>query len=194
MQNKKVFILLGHPDKDTYSGALAESYEKGAREAGHEVRRTNLGEVEFNPILHKGYKEIQELEPGLVKIQEDIKWADHIVIVYPNWWSTMPALLKGMFDRMYLPGFAFNFDKQTKKLIPLLKGRSARVIIVAGTNSPFKTRFLYGDYTNEIEKGILGFAGFSPVKISTFGPCDRCKIDNKEVWKKEVYNLGRKGV
>ena len=194
MQNKKVFILLGHPDKETYSGAMAESYEKGALESGHEVRRTNLGEVDFDPILHKGYKEIQELEPGLKKIQEDIKWADHVVIVYPNWWNTMPALLKGMFDRMYLPGFAFNFDKETKKLIPLMKGKSARVVVVAGTNSPFKTRLLYGDYTNEIKDGILKFAGFSPVKISAFGPCERCSVEKKEDWKKEVYELGKKAV
>ena len=194
MQNKKVFILLGHPDKETYSGAMAESYEKGALEAGHEVRRTNLGEVDFDPILHKGYKAIQELEPGLKKIQEDIKWADHVVIVYPNWWNTMPALLKGMFDRMYLPGFAFNFDKETKKLIPLMKGKTARVIVVAGTNSPFKTRLLYGDYTNEIKDGILKFAGFSPVKISAFGPCERCSVEKKEDWKKEVYELGKKAV
>lgn len=191
---KKIFILLGHPDVDTFSGALAGEYERGARQAGYEVRRTNLGEVSFDPILHKGYKEIQELEPGLVKIQEDISWADHLVILYPNWWNTMPALLKGMFDRLWLPDFAFNFDKQTKKIIQRLMGRSARVIIVSGTNSPWKTRMLYGDYTNEIEKGILGFAGFSPVKISAFGPCEQCGNNQQEAWKKRVYELGKKGI
>ena len=114
MTTKNIFILLGHPDPetDTFSKAMTEAYEKGAKDTGHTVRRTNLGEVDFDPILHKGYKEIQELEPGLREIQENIKWADHFVVVYPNWWNTMPALLKGFFDRAWLPGFAFNFENE----------------------------------------------------------------------------------
>lgn len=194
MQNKKVFILLGHPDKDTYSGALAESYENGAREAGYEVRRTNLGEVEFNPILHKGYKEIQELEPGLVKIQEDINWADHIVIVYPNWWNTMPALLKGMFDRIFLPNFAFTIDKKTKKIHQLLKGKSARVIISSGTYSPLVIRIKFGDFTNEISRGILGFSGIAPVQITTFGPIEYVTKQKKDRWIQKIYELGKKAI
>lgn len=190
---KKILVLLGNPDANTYSGQLATAYENSAREAGHEVERVNLGDLQFDPILHQGYKVIQELEPDLVKLQEQIKSADHLVIVYPNWWCTMPALLKGMFDRMWLPGFAFNFDKETKKLIKRLTGKTARVIIVAGTHSPFQTWWKFGDYTNEIESGILEFAGFK-TKVSAYGPCD--KVDNvcRDKWVEEVEELGRKGV
>lgn len=191
---KKIYILLGHTDKETYSGALADEYEKGARDGGHEVRRTNIGEIQFDPILHKGYKEIQELEPDLLKVQEDMKWADHIMLVYPNWWNTMPAILKGMFDRMWLPGFAFNFDKKSKKLIKCLSGKSARVIIVAGTHSPLITWCKFGDYTNEIRLGILKFAGISPVRLTALGPCERVTEEKKEQWKRDIFEFGKKGV
>ncbi len=191
---KKIYILLGHPDTDTFSGALADAYEAGAHDAGHEIRRSNLGELNFDPILRKGYKEIQELEPDLVKIQEDIGWAEHVVFIYPNWWNTMPALLKGMFDRMWLPGFAFNFDKATKQLIQRLKGKSSRVLIVAGTHSPFWTRVKFGDYTNEIRRGILEFAGFSPVCLTAFGPCEKVSDEQKKKWKQKVFELGARGV
>jgi putative NADPH-quinone reductase len=166
---------------------------KGAESKGHEVRRVNLGEVAFDPILHKGYKVIQELEPGLKEIQGHILWADHFVVVYPNWWNTMPALLKGFFDRAWLPGFAFNFDKVNRKIIKRLAGKTARVIIAAGTNSGFITWWKYGDYKNEIQRGILEFSGFNPVEISTFGPCDISGDAEKNNWISEAYALGEKG-
>lgn len=190
---KKILVLLGHPDKETYSGQIADRYEQGARAGGHEVARVNIGEITFDPILHKGYKEIQQLEPDLLSLQEKIRWADHLVIVYPNWWCTMPAILKGLFDRLWLPGFAFNFDKQTKKLIQRLSGKTARVIIVAGTHSPFQTWWKFGDYTNEIQYGILEFAGFK-TKVSAFGPCDH--VDNvcREDWLGDVEQLAKDGI
>lgn len=191
-QKKKIFILLGHPDKETYSGSFATAYEEAAREAGHEVRRCNLGEVPFDPILHKGYKEIQQLEPGLLAIQEDIKWADHFVVIYPNWWNTMPALLKGFFDRAWIPGFAFNFDKQTKKIIQRLKGKTANVIIVSGTFTPFMIWWKFGDFKNEIQRGLLEFSGFK-TKVTTFGPCERVDDAQREAWMKEVRAWGKIG-
>lgn len=190
---KKILVLLGNPETTSFSGEVATAYENAAREAGHEVMRVNISDMQFDPILHKGYKEIQQLEPDLLAMQDKWRWADHIVIIYPNWWCTMPAILKGMFDRMYLPGFAFNFDKQTKRLIQRLKGKTSRVIVIAGTHSPFMTWLKFGDYTNEIVHGILGFAGIKAT-ASTFGPADRVSDQVRAKWMKKVASLGKKGV
>ncbi len=189
--SKKILVLLGHPDHETFSGTVADRYQAAAQDAGHEVRRKNIGQLQFDPILHKGYKEIQHLEPDLVALQEDFNWADHILIVYPNWWVTMPAILKGLFDRMWLPGFAFNFDKTTKQLIQRLKGKTARVIIISGTHSPFQTWWKFGDYYNEIQEGILGFAGIK-TSVKTIGPCEKVDDTCRERWMKDVEKLGRK--
>lgn len=190
---KNILVLLGHSDKDTFSGKVADAYEHAAREAGHTVERVNLGELSFDPILHKGYKEIQALEPDLVALQEKIKWADHVTVVYPNWWCTMPAILKGLFDRVWLPGFAFNFDKETKKLIQRLTGKTGRVIILAGTHSPFRTWWKFGDFTNEIQYGILEFAGIK-TQVSAYGPCDRVDDACRLTWLDEIKALGEKGI
>ena len=190
METKKILVLLGHPSPDTFSGAMADSYQAGAEDAGHEVMRVNLGDLNFDPILHKGYKEIQELESDLIELQNKIQQVDHLVIVYPNWWCTMPALLKGLFDRFWLPGFAFNFDKETRRLVKRLAGKTGRVIIIAGTHSPFKTWWKFGDFTNEIQHGILGFAGIK-TKVSAYGPCEKVDDRCKQGWLKEVENLGK---
>lgn len=190
---KKILVFLGNPDKETYSGQIADRYESAARAAGHEVTRVNISELQFDPILHKGYKEIQPLEPDLVALQETIRAADHLVFIYPNWWCTMPAIMKGLFDRMWLPGFAFNFDKVTKKLIQRLTGKTARVIIVAGTHSPFQTWWKFGDFTNEIQYGILEFAGID-TKVTAFGPCDKVDDVCRADWLTEVEKLAEKGV
>lgn len=84
----------------------------------------------------------------------------------------MPALLKGLFDRFWLPGFAFNFNKETKRIDKHLKGRSARVIVLSGTHSPFQTWWRFGDFTNEIQYGILEFAGIRTA-VTAYGPCEK---------------------
>lgn len=187
---KKIVIICGHPDADTFTGSVLDHYQLAAEEAGHEVHRYNLGSLNFDPILHKGYKEIQHLEEDLQHIQASIRWADHVVIGYPNWWCTMPALLKGLFDRIWLPGFAFNFNKETKKVESHLKGKTGRVFVLCGSHSEFKTWWQFGDFTNEIQYGILGFAGIK-AKVTVYGPCERVGDVCRQDWLKEVANFGK---
>ena len=187
---KKVLVFLGHPDTESMCCQFADSYAEGARLAGCEVRRTNLADMQFDPILHKGYKVIQELEPDLLKLQEDVRWCDHLVIVYPSWWSTMPALLKGLFDRMWLPGFAYKFMPSGLLWHRLLYGRTATVFVTSDAH-PFLARFLFGDNVNEIRDGILWFAGFSP-KIKKVGPMKKISPENKAKWIKRFAKFGRR--
>ncbi len=194
MKKKKIFVLVGHPDSNSLSSELATSYAYGAEEFGHEVRRTNLGDLSFDPILHKAYKEIQPLEPDLLKLQEDVKWADHFVVIYPAWWSTMPALLKGMFDRMWLPGFAYQFYKTGpfKDLLwkRMMTGKTARVFVVSDS-PPIFARMIFGDTTNEIRRGILWFSGFS-VRVKKIGPIKFITPPKVEKWKLKFRNWGAK--
>ncbi|MDO8482616.1 MAG: NAD(P)H-dependent oxidoreductase [bacterium] len=194
MRVKKIFILLGHPDSDTLSGSFADEYEKGAKEAGHEVRRINIGDISFDPILHKGYKEIQQLEPDLLVVQDNIRWSDHFVIFYPSWWSTMPALLKGLFDRIWLPGFSYRFKKEGLGAgyfwTRLMKGKTARVFVMSDSQ-PLMARFIFGDTTNEIRKCILWFAGFR-VGVKKIGPLKFISEERAAHWRHRFEHWGSK--
>lgn len=182
---------MGNPAMDTLSKRLADEYEAGALSAGHEVRRMNLPEMQFDPILHKGYRVIQELEPDLKTFQENIKWCEHFVILYPNWWCATPALLKGLFDRAWLPHFAFNMWDNGMGWTPRLKGRSARIILLANS-SPLVQWLLFGEFTNEMERATLGLAGFSPIKTKIFFPSEHASEAKKDSWFRSVRLLGQK--
>lgn len=197
MQQRKIFLLLGHPDKSGFCGEIADTYEQAARAAGHEVQRLDLGEMQFDPILHKGYRAMQELEPSLVRFQELVKWADHFVVVYPIWWVSMPALLKGLFDRAWLPGSAFRYiktssGKRTLFWHRLFKGKTARTILTSGT-PPWLVRFLPGNVNAQLRWGILWFAGFK-VRSTWFGPAENIPERRKARWLRTVRSLGRRGI
>lgn len=196
-KNKKIVLLLGHPDSgDTLTGQMALLYQTTAIKAGHEVKRFNLSDLAFDPVLHKGYKSIQPLEPDLLSLQDAIRWCDHLVILYPNWWSTMPALLKGLFDRMWLPGFCFGYYKDGwRKHFHLWKrmmnGKTARVIVLSGSHPALIWMFV-GDYTNEIKRGVLWFVGFK-TRVSHFGPSEQAPEWKLNEWRQKIIRLGTRG-
>jgi NAD(P)H dehydrogenase (quinone) len=165
----RTLIILGHPDKKSLCSALADNYEKGACEKGGELKRINLSELNFNPILRNSYKSNQNLESDLVEAQSLIKWANHIVIVYPIWWGSTPALLKGFLDRVFLPDFAFKHRKNSNGWDKLLTGKSARLIVTS--NAPVWS--LYLNYLNPgvhmMKKAVLEYCGISPVSVMSFG-------------------------
>jgi len=193
---RKILLLLGHPDKSGFCGEIADAYQQSAEGAGHTVQRLNLGEMQFDPILHEGYRAIQQLEPDLVRFQELIKWADHTVIVYPVWWVGMPALLKGLFDRAWLPGSAFRYMKMKngKRTIfwhRMYRGKTARIFMTSGT-APWLVRFLPGNVNAQLKWGILWFAGFS-VATKWFGPSESISPEKKQHWLEQVRHIAHRG-
>jgi len=186
--SKNITIILGHPNAVSYCGDLAQAYAQAAKEAGHTVRLFKLGEIAFDPTLHHGYSKRQELEPGLKEIQDAITWANHLVFVYPIWWGSMPALLKGLFDRVFLSGYAFKYRENSQFWDKLLTGRSAHVIATMDT-PPWYYRWVYKmPGHNQIKKTILEFCGIKPVKITSLGPVRYAKPAQREKWLQEIKN------
>jgi len=190
----KITAIDGHPGTDRLVTALMDRYLTAAVDAGAEVTKLNLRDMEFDPILYEGYKKRQEWEPDLAMAAQSIQDCDHLLLGFPLWWGAQPALLKGFFDRVFLPGYAFKYHKKDPMWDRLLKGRSAHVFITADTPE-FFLRLSYGAPVFRQMKGqILGFSGFKPVKQYYFAPIRKKQPQDFEKWLKKAEALGRKVV
>jgi NAD(P)H dehydrogenase (quinone) len=187
---KKILIINGHPDKESLCFALAESYKKGADTNGNQCQLVHLIDLTFNPILTHGYRLVSELEPDLLKMQEAILQADHLVFVYPNWWATLPALLKGFIDRVLLPGFAFKYHEKDPLWDKLLKGKTARLIVTMDSPKWYYWLINRNAGHNAMKIGVLEFCGIKPVKISAFAPVKSADELKRKKWLDEVETLG----
>ncbi|MBD3281571.1 flavodoxin family protein [Candidatus Uhrbacteria bacterium] len=191
---KKILIILGHPDSASFCAGIADSYEQGAKSAKHKIKRLNLGDIKFDPILHHGYNKIQELEPDLKQAQKDIKWAKHIVIITPIWWGLYPAILKGFIDRVFLPGFSFKYTGKFTwdKLLP---NRSGRIITTSGGPALYYKYIVHAPALKALKSTTLNFCGISPVKTTMFGSI-RKTTNPKRIEKilAKVKTLGAKGI
>ncbi len=186
-----VLVIQGHPDEESYNVALGRAYIKGARAAGAAVEELVVSELPFDPNLHFGYRKRTELEPCLLKAQELIRWADHLVIVYPIWWGSLPALLKGFFDRVFLPGFAFKKREGSLFWDKYLTGKSARIICTADQPGWFyRLRYQRPSYY-ALKALTLEYCGIKPVRTTFIGPIRLSKDTFRASWLEKVQKLGR---
>jgi len=143
-------------------------------------------------FLWNGYTKIQELEPDLVMAQEWIHWSDHLVFVYPNWWGSMPAIMKGFFDRVFLPGFAFKYREGSALWHKLLTGRTAHLLVTMDTPGWYYRWIWHRPGHNQMKRTILGFCGINVAKISEFAPVKGSSQEQREKWIALAKDYGAK--
>lgn len=189
---KRILLILGHPSTTSFCAALAERYAQSALDAGHEVRQLRLGEMVFDPVLRDGYQQFQTLEDDLNAAQSDILWAEHLTLVYPIWWGGIPALLKGFFDRVLLPGFAFKYRKGKAFPDKLLNGRTAHLLVTMDT-PPWYYRLIYRmPGLHEVRKTTLQFCGIKPLRTLTFGPVLGSTDQQRRSWLQQAQAIARR--
>ena len=143
-----------------------------------------------------GYKNQKPLEPVLEDFLEALEWSEHFVIATPMWWGGLPARLKGLIDRTFIPGRAFdtrnlNFAGMPS---PLLTGRTARVILTSDTPGWFMRLVYRRALIWQLKGQILGFVGFKPAKFTWFAGASHPKPGTVEKWLNKVRSIGAQAV
>ena len=196
---KRVLMIQGHPDlaQGHLCRSLEEAYASGARDGGHEVRRIDIGALDF-PLLRSQHEwEHGKLPPGLQQSQADILWAEHLVFFFPLWLGDMPALVKGFLEQIARPGFAFLPEgKDPKNTFGKkgLKGRSARLVVTMGMPALIYRLYYRAHSVKSLRRNVLGFAGIGPVGDTLIGMTGTLKPRRVARWLDRLHALGRAAV
>lgn len=189
---QRIVVIQGHPDPDPrrLGRALADAYAQGARDAGHEVRRIDLAALDF-PMLRSREEWLSgSLPESLRGPQEAIGWAGHVVLFFPMWLGTMPALVKAFLEQVLRPGFAVG-DAQDGQWRRLLAGRSARVVVTMGMPAFMYRWYFFAHGTRALERNVLAVCGLKPIRRTLIGMVDGGGPGRHQKTLAKMHELGR---
>ena len=170
MGRRRILILDGHPDPDPgrYCHALAAAYARGAAGAGHVIHRVNLAELDFPVLATRQDWESETPCAAILAVQDELAWAEHLVLIYPLWLGSAPAPLKALLEQIFRPAFAFGGEAATPGA-GRLKGRSARIVVTMGMPALIYRTLFFGHSLKALKRGLLALVGFAPIRDTILG-------------------------
>jgi len=191
--NRRIVVIQGHPDPagNRFCHALAQAYAEGAREAGHAVRVVDVASLQFPILRTQADYEKQGMPPALAGAWDAIQWANHVVIVFPLWLGTMPALLKAFMEQIARPGYAFAYTDHGLP-IQLLGGRSARLIVTMGMPSLFYRLWYFSHGLRSMERNVLKVVGIKPIGETLIGMVGAASAGKRDRWLEKMKAMGAK--
>lgn len=117
--SRRTLVVYCHPDPASFTAAVKDAAVAALREAGHEVRVRDLYADRFDPLLSAAERRAHREpgpRPGLADHAAELRWCEHLVLVYPTWWSGQPAMLKGWIDRVWVRGVAWELPAGSNRV------------------------------------------------------------------------------
>lgn len=188
---KTILVIDGHPDPERprFCHALADAYSEGATAAGHEIRRITLSELDIAFVRSASEFAAPPIAPAIVSAQGDVQWADHIVLVFPLWLGGAPAMLRAFLEQVACG--AFFAETSGRGIKQKLKNKSARLIVTMGMPAFVYRLIFHAHGVKNIMEGVLGFAGFRPVRATLFGAVEAATQHKQKARLAHVRDLGR---
>ena len=163
----KHLVVYAHPNPESFNHAILNTVVESLQGQGHEVTVRDLYAIGLDPVLK--FEGKGEISQEIKAEQEYISKADAITLIYPIWWTGMPAILKGYIDRVYSYGFAYQYNAEGG-IDKLLAGKKGLIINTHGTPKDIYDSI---GMTEALKKtstaGIFEFCGIESVGHLTFG-------------------------
>lgn len=181
----KVFIVYAHPEPGSFNGAMKDTAVSVLTGAGHSVRVSDLYGMQFDPVVRPAQFR-RRADPALFRLQDEQRqaaatstqpddvsaeheklfWSDLLILQFPLWWGSMPAMMKGWIDRVFSAGTVYGRGAAT------LEGRKALLAVTASDRADWDegSRQVAAELSHVLDN-MLALAGLEPLPpFFVFGP------------------------
>ena len=193
---KSVCIINGHPDpaKGHFVEALADAYAHGAGEGDHTVSRIDIAKLPIE-FLRNAAEFGQPPGEAIASERAKIAAADHVVLVYPLWMGTMPAIDKAFLEQISRGEFLMDTAGDSSKWpVQKMKGKSVRLIVTMGMPG-LAYRVMFGAHSvKALEQGIFRIVGFKPVRHTILGMVEAVGAEGRARMIERVRALGQRAL
>ena len=142
-------VVCCHPLVDSYDHALFRTIVETLEQNGHDVVATDLYREEFQPAMtvqeRRTYKDNDYDDSAVAGYVATLKSVDGLILCFPHWWFSMPAMLKGWVDRVWGPRTAFVYDKEDGHLEPSLRNIKLFGVVTTYGSPWWIVRFFAGN-------------------------------------------------
>lgn len=163
----RVLVVYCHPRRASFSGRVLQRVVEGLVASGHEPEVADLYGEGFDPVFAPAdYAQFEggRLAEEILREQARVERNEALLLVFPIWWWSFPAMLKGWFDRVWSNGWAYEFANNPDG--SLLAPRPFGLIACAASSADVYRRRGYDEMlTRQVEIGVLGFCGVSASRI-----------------------------
>jgi NAD(P)H dehydrogenase (quinone) len=155
-------VVVAHPDSESMTHQVGRRVSEALKQAGVDTALADLHAEQFDPRFtiddRKLYRGAGPVPTDVAAEQNRLNGADDVVLVFPVYWWSMPALLKGWIDRVFVNGWAF--DDRVSPLVRKLDWMTIHLVMLAGEDAEgFRRRGYDAAITTQIVTGILGYCG-----------------------------------
>lgn len=193
----KTLIVYNHPHEGSFCSAIREAVENGLKTGGHEYKVIDLDKDGFDPVMRSkdlkafvaagkiGEEGLEDVDPLVLRYMKMMRWAEHIVMIFPIWWMTTPAMTKGFIDKVIFPGIVYKME--SGKLVSMLSSLK-QVTIITTMNTPSE---VYHDmFGNSLEgsliKGTFNQIGIHDIRWISLNMVKQCGDEKRWVWLDEI--------
>ncbi|MDI9930223.1 NAD(P)H-dependent oxidoreductase [Rhodococcus sp. IEGM 1354] len=155
-------VVVSHPDPHSLTHQVAHSVVEAIRSTGTTVETADLAAENFDPRFSTAdlslYRGNGSTPPDVAEEQSRIDRAEHLVLAFPMYWWSMPALLKGWIDRVFVEGWAYEYGDRV--FVKKLDRLTVHLVVVAGDDADsFERHGVYQAVRTQIERGIIEYCG-----------------------------------
>lgn len=192
----KTLIVFNHPYGGSYCAAVMAAVEKGLEKSGQPYKTINLDQEEFDPVMKSkdliafagaaraGEEALAVVDETVMRYKGMLEWAEHLVMIFPIWWMTMPAMTKGFIDKVIFPAIAYTMDNG--RLISRLQIK--KVTIITTMNTPAEA---YRDlFNNAIEGSLINGTfkkiGIEDVKWISLNEVKQASDELRKLWLAQI--------